>query len=146
MQDPRHRPPPRLGHRMRQALALVLATLTTSHAKAVAATTAVAGATAGMAGLDPLAFVFAALGAMVVIVKFPAVTRMHGMTNAVISVCIGGLGAPTVADFLSLKTDLYFNALFVAFVMSALWPVAASAAQQVWPALRGRLEKMIGGN
>lgn len=145
MQD-HERPRLRIGKCCKKWIAFALATLTTSHTKAVVVTTAVAGTTAGVAGLDPLAFIFAALGAMVVIVKFPAVTRMHGMTNAVISVCIGGLGGHTVADYLSLKTDLYFNALFVAFVMSAAWPAAASAVQQVWPALRKRLEKMIGGH
>jgi hypothetical protein len=136
--------------RLRQALQrfgfTALAALSTTQAKAAAATGALASTTATITNTDPLPWIVSALGALVVIVKFPAVSRLHGMTNAVISVCIGGLGAQSLTQYLQAQTSVAFSELFVAFVLSALWPVGVAAVHQTWPALRARFEKLLGGN
>ena len=108
------------------------------------ATGALASTTATVANADPLPWVVSALGALVVIVKFPAVTRLHGITNAVISVCLGGLGAESLALVISNQTGITPSRLLVAFLLSAMWPVAVAVVQQMWPSLRARAEKLIG--
>ena len=91
---------------------------------AVAATSLVAGVSAAAVGVDPWPWVIGGFGAAVVYVKKQGKSRIDAVTNALISVMIGGLitplwAAPVVAKYLSPELANHYA---LAFIFSALWP------------------------
>jgi hypothetical protein len=91
---------------------------------AAVATAVTAGFTAQFAGADPWPWVIGGFGAAIVYVKKQGKSRLDAITNALISVLIGGLVtplwvAPAVAKHLGPELA---NQYALAFIFSAAWP------------------------
>jgi hypothetical protein len=129
---------------MRKFLPALVAALSTTQAKAAVFSGGVAASAATVAQADPWPWLVAAAGALVVLVKFPATSRSQGVGNAVISVLLGGLGCEFVSAHLAQATGIAPGELLTAFALSAAWPAAVAAVQQLWPSLLARAQKKIG--
>jgi MFS family permease len=106
-------------------LAVSLA-LTGKQALATSATVLAAGVTAAGLGADPLPYVIGAAGATVVYAYRKAATRAHALANGMISVFLGGVGAPYAGSLLAHYVDpVWSNHYLLAGVLSVVWPWAA---------------------
>lgn len=95
------------------------------NALATGATVVAAGVTAAQLGADPWPWVIGAMGSTVVYAHKRGATTAHSLSNGVVSVFMGGVGAPYAGTVLA----QYFNPVFantyvLAGVMSAAWPWA----------------------
>jgi len=109
----------------RISLALALA-CTGKQALATAGTVAVAGVTALQLGMDPLPWIIGAAGGTVVYAYRNPATRAHALANGVVSVFLGGVGAPYAATIIARYADpIFANPYVLAGVMSVAWPWAA---------------------
>ena len=77
-----------------------------------------------MFGLDPILWSVSAAGAVIGKFKNPATSRTDTVINGVISVMIGGLGAPVLMYAISLMkyAPPYQADLLLALVLSITWP------------------------
>lgn len=130
---------------MKKLIAALIAALSSSQAKAAVLSGAAAASAATINHADPWPWLVSALGALVVIAKFPSVSRWQGGINAMVSVMVGGLGSGFANDYLAKRLNVEPGQLLMAFAMSALWPAVVSMVQQLWPALRKRAERQIEG-
>jgi hypothetical protein len=107
-----------------KSFAVVLAAgLTGKNALATSATALTAAATASQLGRDPIPWLIGAAAVTVVYAYKKPTTREHALANAVISVFLGGIGAPYVATILSRYIDPVFaNDWILAGVLGAGWP------------------------
>lgn len=109
----------------RIAVALALAT-SGKQALATAGTVAAAGVTAAQLGMDPLPWVIGSAGATVVYAYRSPATRVHALANGVVSVFLGGVGAPYAATLIAHYADpVLANPYVLAGVLSVAWPWAA---------------------
>ncbi len=138
-------PPPPPGAAVRTLLAAAAGALSSTQAKAAVLSGGITASAASAAQADPLPWLVSALGALVVLVKFPAGSKAQGIGNAVVSVLLGGLGCEFAAQYIDRLTGVDPGSLLMAFALSAAWPAAVGAVQQLWPALRRRLDAKIGG-
>lgn len=85
---------------------------------------AVAGTTAAIVSkADPWVWIIGGFGAAIVYVKNPPTSRADALVNGMISVMIGGLIAPPVAEYCGEHFDAVFNQKYaMSFVLSASWP------------------------
>ena len=106
-------------------VALALA-CTGKQALATAATIAAAGVTAAQLGADPLPWVIGAMGGTVVDAYRKPATRAHALANGVVSVFLGGVGAPYAGTLVAHYVGpLWANEYMLAGAMSVAWPWAA---------------------
>lgn len=102
---------------------LALALLARWESSVAATIGGAAGVTAGLTGQDPWTWIIGGFGAAVVYVKRPAKSRWDAIINSLISVCIAGLVAPSLAAYLAVKVDKALgNPHPVAFILSSAWP------------------------
>lgn len=107
------------------ALALALAT-SGKQALATAGTVVAAGVTAAQLGIDPLPWVIGAAGSTVVYAYRKPASRAHALANGVVSVFLGGVGAPYAGVLVSHYADpVLANPYMLAGVLSVAWPWAA---------------------
>jgi hypothetical protein len=107
------------------AFALALA-CTGKQALATAGTVAAAGVTAAQLGMDPLPWVIGAAGSTVVYAYRSPATRAHALANGVVSVFLGGVGAPYAATLVAhYANPVLANQYVLAGVLSVAWPWAA---------------------
>lgn len=123
---------------MKKKLAAALfALLAHKHTAAAVVTAALAGASAGSSGGDPIPWAIGAFGAVVVYAHQPPSSRLSALANTGISILIGGLIAPVaalaVAEYISVKLASEYA---LAFVLSAAWPWAL-------PVLIRKIERKI---
>ena len=102
------------------------------NALATGATVVAAGVTAAQIGADPWPWVIGAMGSTVVYAHKRGATTVHSLSNGVVSVFMGGVGAPYAGTLLA----QYFNPVFantyvLAGVMSAAWPWALPFAWEL---------------
>jgi hypothetical protein len=118
------RPPALTWRKLWKSIAVVLAAgLTGKNALATSATAITAAATAAQLGRDPVPWLIGAAAVTVVYAYKKPATREHALANAVISVFLGGIGAPYVATILSRYIDPVFaNDWILAGVLGAGWP------------------------
>lgn len=110
-------------HKLGVALALAC---TGKQALATAATIAAAGVTASQLGADPLPWVIGAMGGTVVYAYRKPATRAHALANGVVSVFLGGIGAPFAGTVLAhYVSPIWANEYVLAGVLSVAWPWAA---------------------
>jgi hypothetical protein len=104
-------------------------------AKTAALSAAATGATvAQLAGTDPWIWVVSGIGAGVVYVKKESKSRLDAVTNAVISVALGGLLAPEVPGWAAQHFNIFFTTPYpIAFVVSASWPWAIPFFKSLMP-------------
>jgi hypothetical protein len=122
------------------SLALLLAT-TGKQALATVATVATAAATASHFNVDPIPWVIGAAGGTVVYAYRTAASRAHALANGLISVFLGGVGAPYAAVAVSHYIDpVLANPYLMAGVLSATWPWAAPV---VWRKLQATADVWI---
>lgn len=131
-----------------RAVLVAAGAIATTHkaAAAVLVTSASAATASVLAGADPYPWILGAVGGLIVIVKFPASTRTHGVANAVISVLLAGLGCDFFAALLAKHLGIEASRYLVATALAILWPLSIPVVQAFWPALRARVSKKIGGN
>lgn len=105
-------------------ITLILAAgLTGKNAIATSATAVTAAVTADQLGRDPIPWLIGAAAVTVVYAYKKPISREHALANAVISVFLGGIGAPYVAAILSRYIDPVFaNDWILAGVLGAGWP------------------------
>ena len=130
---------------MTKLLAAIFAAISTGQAQAAAAVGGMAALAADVGNADKWPWIVSVFGAVVVMTKLKEQSRMQGFANGITSVMLGGLGSSFVSEWLHATTGLAPGQLLVAFLLSALWPVAVSVLQQLWPLLHKRLEKKIAG-
>ncbi len=112
-----------LWHRLGMALALAC---TGKQALATGATIAAAGVTAAQMGADPLPWVIGAAGSTVVYAYRKPATRELALANGVVSVFLGGIGAPFAGTVLAhYVSPIWANEYVLAGVLSVAWPWAA---------------------
>ncbi len=111
-----------LRHTMKKRL-LALALLFKGESAVAAAMGTTAGVAATATGHDPWPWIIGGFGAAVVYVKRPATSRQDAIINGAISVLLGGLVAPTLAQYLASHWDpVLANPYPVAFILSCVWP------------------------
>jgi hypothetical protein len=120
---------------IRQVILSAAAVLSSTQAKAAVLSGGVAASAAAISSADPLPWLVSALGALVVLTKFPAVSKPSGVGNVVISVLLGGLGCEFVSLHIEQLSGLAPGPLLAAFVLSCAWPVAVRVVQQLWPSV-----------
>ena len=92
-------------------------------ALATVGTVAAAGVTAAQLGRDPVPWLIGAAACTVVYAYRKPVTREHALANSVISIFLGGIGAPYAAVVLSQYVNpVLANDWVLAGVMGAGWP------------------------
>lgn len=107
------------------AIALALA-CSGKQALATVGTVAAAGVTAAQLGMDPLPWVIGAAGGTVVYAYRSPATRAHALANGVVSVFLGGVGAPYGAALVAHYADpILANPYVLAGILSVSWPWAA---------------------
>jgi len=107
------------------AIALAIA-CSGKQALATAGTVAAAGVTAAHLGMDPLPWVIGAAGGTVVYAYRSPATRAHALANGIVSVFLGGVGAPYGATLVGHYVDpILANPYVLAGVLSVAWPWAA---------------------
>ncbi len=131
---------------MQRLITALLAALTTTQAKAAAAMGGFAALAADITHADKWPWIVSVFGAIVVMAKVKEQSRFQGFANGVVSVMLGGLGAGFVAEYTRNALGVAPPVLLVAFILSALWPVAVSTINQLWPVIRARVEKKIAGS
>lgn len=93
------------------------------NAVATGATVVAAGVTASHMGADPWPWVIGAMGSTVVYAHKRGATTALSLSNGVISVAMGGLGAPYAGTLLTQYVNPVFaNTYVLAFTLSAAWP------------------------
>ena len=94
-----------------------------------------AAATASQFGRDPVPWLIGAAAVTVVYAYKKPATREHALANGVISVFLGGVGAPWMGNVLSFYINpLFANEWLLAGIMGAGWPwlvpIALSVVQR----------------
>lgn len=83
-------------------------------------------------GFDPFTWSFAALGAVVGKFKTPTTTRTDTAMNGIISVVLGGLGAPFVIDLIRKYEYPAPSVYLLAFGLAIVWPFVLKEAVKYW--------------
>lgn len=125
--------------------ALVIMTAVFGSKVAWATTTAgVAAATAAQFGRDPVPWLIGAAAVTVVYAYRKPATREHALANGVISVFLGGIGAPWTGAIMSRYVDPVFaNDWLLAGILGAGWPWLVPIALSL---VKRRAEKIGGTN
>lgn len=111
---------------LQKILAACALATTGKQALATAGTVAAAGVTAAQLGADPLPWVIGAMGSTVVYAYRKPATRAHALANGVVSVFLGGVGAPYAGTLVAHYLDpVLANPYVLAGVLSVAWPWAA---------------------
>ena len=104
-------------------LIALLLTLNAKNLGAATITAATAGATAAQLGADPWPWIVGSAGAAIAFLMRAPVERRVAVTNGLISVLCGGIGAPFVASLASHYVHpVWANDLVWAAVLSIGWP------------------------
>jgi hypothetical protein len=128
----------KLWHKIGMAVALAVHG---KNALATGATVVAAGVTAAQLGADPWPWIIGAMGSTVVYAHKRGATTVHSLSNGVVSVFMGGVGAPYAGVVLSQYVNPVFaNTYFLAGVMSAAWPWALPFA---WLMARRVINAMV---
>jgi hypothetical protein len=113
-------------------------------ALATVGTVAAAGVTASQLGRDPVPWLIGAAAVTVVYAYKRPLSREHALANAVISIFLGGIGAPWAAAVLSVYTGpVIANDWILAGVLSSGWPWLVPLAMGI---VRSRAKAMEAGN
>jgi hypothetical protein len=125
------------------ALALAMA-FHGKQALATVGTVAAAGVTASQLGRDPVPWLIGAAAVTVVYAYKRPMTREHALANAVISIFLGGIGAPWVAAVLAMySSPVFANDWVLAGVLGAGWPWLVPLAMGI---IRSRAKAMEAGD
>lgn len=114
------------------------------NALATGGTVLAAGVTASQLGRDPIPWLIGAAAVTVVYAYKRPTSREHALANAVISIFLGGIGAPWVATVLAVYTPPVFaNDWVLAGVLGAGWPWLVPLAMGI---VRSRAKALEAGN
>lgn len=102
-------------------LAFMAALMTSKHAIAASATTAV---TAAMVSNDWITWAVSGAGAVAYRLKTPEISKMVAIGNGIISVFLGGLGAPYLVSIVMVNGYPQPSVYLCAFLTALLWPYA----------------------
>lgn len=113
----------------RKIVAAAALLATSKNAAAAVAAGVAAGVSASTFGRDPVPWVLGAAAATVVYAYRRPETRAHALANGVISVFLGGVGAPYTGSILTRYIDPVFaNDWVLAGILGAGWPWLAPLA------------------
>lgn len=114
------------------------------NALATGGTVLAAGVTASQLGRDPIPWLIGAAAVTVVYAYKRPTSREHALANAVISIFLGGIGAPWAATIVALyASPVFANDWVLAGVMGAGWPWLVPLALGI---VRSRAKALEGSN
>lgn len=125
---------------MKKLIAFFLVMLS-SPAKAAISFGVTASVVSAMLGFDPFTWAIGSLGAAIVLIKTPHVSKNEDIINSIISILLAGFVAPWAAvASTAYFSDKIVNDMFVyvlAFFLSATWPALIKIGI---PIIRKKLE------